>query len=60
MTELLKRGDRVRHETRTDWGLGEVLEDQQVNRVRIIFEDEGLKTFDLGIARIGSEENGRG
>ena len=48
--QQFKRGDRVRHEKRTDWGLGEVLDDQHGDRVRIIFEDEGLKTFQLGIA----------
>ena len=50
MNDLLKRGDRVKHESRTDWGLGEVLNDQSGDRVRVIFEDVGVKTFDLRIA----------
>lgn len=54
MTDLLRRGDRVRHETRTDWGLGEVLDDQAAGslKVKVIFEDVGVKTFDLGVARM--------
>jgi hypothetical protein len=46
-----KRGDRVKHESRSDWGLGEVLDDQAGERVRVIFEDVGVKTFDLRVAR---------
>lgn len=42
-----KRGDRVRHSTKTDWGLGEVLDDQMGDKVWIIFEDVGLKQFSL-------------
>ena len=34
MNVLLRRGDRVKHEFQTDWGLGEVLDDQSNNRVR--------------------------
>jgi hypothetical protein len=59
MNDLLKRGDRVKHESRTDWGLGEVLEDQSDDRVRVIFEDVGVKTFKLGIAsfkKVAGEE----
>ena len=47
MGELYKRGDRVKHTVKTDWGLGEVLEDQVGDKVRIIFEDVGVKSFDL-------------
>jgi hypothetical protein len=49
-TAMFKRGDRVRHTSRTDWGLGEVLNDQSGDRVRGIFEDVGVKTFDLKLA----------
>ncbi len=47
MGELYKRGDRVKHAVKTDWGLGEVLEDQVGDKVRIIFEDVGVKSFAL-------------
>jgi hypothetical protein len=49
-TAMLKRGDRVKHSSRTDWGLGEVLDDQSGDRVRVIFEDVGVRTFDLKVA----------
>jgi Protein of unknown function (DUF3553) len=50
-TAGFKRGDRVKHESRSDWGLGEVLNDQAGERVRVIFEDVGVKTFDLRFAK---------
>jgi hypothetical protein len=47
MNELFKKGDRVRHPVKTDWGLGEVLENQIGDRVQILFEDVGVKKFAL-------------
>ncbi len=50
MQQTYKRGERVKHQTKTEWGLGEVLVDQVGDHVRVIFEDAGLKTFKVGIA----------
>jgi hypothetical protein len=47
MNEKFVKGDRVKHATRTDWGLGEVLADQTQERVQVFFEDVGAKEFDL-------------
>lgn len=59
MTELYKRGERVKHTVKTDWGLGEVLEDQVGDRVQVIFEDADLKSFAVSVApfiRVTGEE----
>jgi hypothetical protein len=52
VTELYKRGDRVKHKTKTDWGLGEVLDEQIGDKVKVIFEDAepNLKTFAVSVA----------
>jgi hypothetical protein len=52
VTELYKRGDRVKHKTRTDWGLGEVLDEQVGDKIQVIFEDAdpNLKTFAVSVA----------
>ena len=42
-----KKGDRVRHPTKDDWGLGEVLADSTGGSVRIFFVGEGEKTISL-------------
>lgn len=42
-----KKGDRVRHPTKDDWGLGEVLADSTVESVRIFFVEVGEKTISL-------------
>ena len=39
MAEALKRGDRVKHTQCPAWGLGEVLEDQEGDKVALIFEN---------------------
>lgn len=41
------KGDRVRHPAKTDWGLGEVLENSNGNNVRIFFVGAGEKTLSL-------------
>ena len=51
MGDTLNAGTRVKHVTRTDWGLGEVLNDAQNGRVWVYFEDVGVKEFDLSAAR---------
>jgi Protein of unknown function (DUF3553) len=43
----LKKGDRVRHPTKAEWGLGEVLEDATGERVRVFFVGTGEKTISL-------------
>ncbi len=42
-----KKGDRVRHPTKDDWGLGEVLADSNGDSVRIFFVGGGEKTISL-------------
>jgi hypothetical protein len=41
------KGDRVKHPTKSEWGLGEVLEDSRGSQVRIFFVEVGEKTLDL-------------
>ncbi len=45
MEKKFKAGQRVRHATKTEWGIGEVLIDQAGDRVSIFFEDVGAKEF---------------
>ena len=42
-----KKGDRVKHLIKTEWGVGEVLEDEKGGIVRIFFVDAGEKTISL-------------
>ena len=51
MNDQLIVGNRVKHATRTDWGLGEVVEGEQDGMVTVFFEDVGLKKFNLSVAQ---------
>lgn len=51
MQEIYKLGERVKHATKTEWGIGEVLANQSGGRVKVFFEDVGAKEFDLGHAK---------
>ena len=51
MGDTLAAGTRVKHATRTDWGLGEVLNEAQNGRATVYFEDVGVKEFDLSAAK---------
>jgi hypothetical protein len=42
-----QKGDRVRHPTMEDWGLGEVLEDSAAGTVRVFFVGAGEKILSL-------------
>jgi len=42
-----KKGERVKHPGKPEWGLGEVLEDSRDDKVRIFFTEIGQKTFSL-------------
>lgn len=42
-----KKGDRVKHPTQSDWGLGEVLSDSNGEKVRVFFVGVGEKTIML-------------
>lgn len=42
-----KKGDRVKHPTKDDWGLGEVLEDGNIESVRVFFVGVGEKVLSL-------------
>jgi hypothetical protein len=48
--EYLK-GDRVKHPSKDDWGLGEVLEDSNTKLVRVFFVEAGEKTLDLAFVQ---------
>lgn len=54
MQEKYKSGDRIKHATKTEWGIGEVLADEAGGRVKIFFEDVGAKEFDLTHAKFVS------
>lgn len=56
MSNRLIAGNRVKHATRTDWGLGEVVEGEQDGMVTVFFEDVGLKKFNLSVAQFLSVE----
>ena len=45
----LKKGDRVRHPVKAEWGLGEVLTDSNGEKVRVFFVGVGVgeKTLSL-------------
>lgn len=40
-----KKGQRVRHPTKSEWGLGEVLEDTRGDSTRVFFVGDGEKTI---------------
>ena len=42
-----KKGDRVKHPTREDWELGEILENSNGAIVRVFFIGAGEKTLSL-------------
>lgn len=41
------KGDRVKHPSKPEWGLGQVLEDSAGNRVHVFFVGSGEKTLSL-------------
>lgn len=51
MNDRLIEGIRVKHATRTDWGLGEVVKGETDGMVTVFFEDVGPKTFNLSFAQ---------
>lgn len=42
-----KKGERVKHPTKAEWGIGEVLEDSISNVVRVFFAQAGEKKLSL-------------
>ena len=42
-----KKGDRVKHPAKNEWGLGEVLENSNGETVRVFFVGAGEKTLSL-------------
>jgi hypothetical protein len=42
-----KKGERVKHPSMPEWGLGKVLEDSRDDKVRIFFTGDGRKTLSL-------------
>jgi hypothetical protein len=47
-----QKGDRVRHPSKEDWGLGEILEDSNGSIVRVFFVGPGEKTISLNHAQL--------
>ncbi len=39
--EKLKKGERVKHTSRPDWGLGQLLEDENASQIRVFFPNKG-------------------
>ena len=59
MQGKFKAGERVKHATKTEWGIGEILFDESGGKVKVFFEDVGAKEFDLTLAkfvRLSGEE----
>jgi len=59
MPAAYQKGARVKHEKKSDWGLGEVVSDSVNNHVEVIFEDAGYKKFSVENApflRVSGEE----
>ena len=51
MQVRFKAGERIKHATKTEWGIGEVLADESGGRLKVFFEDVGAKEFDLSLAK---------
>jgi hypothetical protein len=49
---LYKKGDRVKHLNKQDWGIGEVLEDSKGDFIDIFFVNVGKKQLSLKIAAL--------
>lgn len=47
-----RKGKRVRHPAKPDWGLGEVLEDSRGDKVRLFFVGAGEKTLSLSYVQL--------
>lgn len=47
-----KKGDRVRHPKKSDWGIGQVLADSSNGSVRIFFTYAGEKTLSLDFIQL--------
>lgn len=45
------KGERVRHPVKSEWGLGEVLEDSRSGKVRVFFVEAGEKTLALNFVK---------
>jgi hypothetical protein len=48
----LKKGDRVRHPTKAEWGLGEVLTDSNGEKVRVFFVGVGVGEKTLSLTHV--------
>ena len=51
-----RRGDRVRHPSKHEWGIGEVMNDSTVNEVSVFFECAGEKRLSLEVAELNRLE----
>ncbi len=48
----LKKGNRVRHPARADWGLGELLEDSNGEIARVFFVEGGERAISLKYVKL--------
>jgi len=51
-----KKGDRVKHPIKDDWGLGKVLENSDGTTVRVFFVDVGEKILSLRHVQLSKVE----
>jgi hypothetical protein len=49
---MFAKGDRVRHPSKPEWGIGQILETSGEANVRVFFVDIGEKTLNAGIANL--------
>lgn len=48
--DKLKKGQRVKHTSRPEWGLGQFLEDENAGEISVFFEDNKVGVVNLAIA----------
>ena len=51
--EKLKKGQRVIHTSRPNWGLGQLLEDENGGGIRLFFVDKNDHNMDSGVVNLG-------
>ena len=43
--EILKNGQRIKHTTQPEWGLGQLLADENATQIPLFFVNHGLVNF---------------
>ena len=49
---MYTKGDRVKHPTRPEWGVGQILETIGENKIKVFFVNDGEKILDITIAKL--------